>query len=88
MAVVSKTKQATKPQAKPDVPKQAGNTNLLQRFNQKLMETETRHPLGGNGKKMLHPDELLRKLGVTQPVHPNQANRIFWRYCKDRHLIR
>jgi hypothetical protein len=35
-----------------------------------------------------YPTEVLRLLGISQPVHPNQASRLFWRYCQDNHLIR
>jgi hypothetical protein len=37
---------------------------------------------------VLYPDELLRKMGITEPIHPNQAARPFWRYCHDRLLVR
>ncbi len=47
-----------------------------------------RHPLGDHGGLMLYPDNVLRALGVTQPIHPNQAVRMFWRYVKDKHLLR
>ena len=56
--------------------------------NSRNGRAQQRHPLGDHGGLMLHPDEVLRKLGVTQPMHPNQASRIFWRYVKDKHLLR
>jgi hypothetical protein len=56
---------------------------------QKLMGQQgSRHVLGEDGDKMVYPDEVLRLLGIAQPVHPNQASRLFWRYCQDKHLIR
>jgi hypothetical protein len=48
---------------------------------------EQRHPLGDHNEKMLYPDELLRRLGITEPIHPNQDVRLFWRYCQGRFLI-
>jgi hypothetical protein len=46
------------------------------------------HPLGYHHEKLVHPDPVLRQLGVSDPVHPNEAVRVFWRYCKRKGLIR